>query len=358
MKDTALTESGFADKRAAEYRSRGYEVSRNVPLDFLPGFRADLVVSKDEQTTVIAVRTRTSLAVDSTIQQLAEILSSKPDWSFDLLLVAEPEQLDAVADIETLTPDAITQWIDSAQRAFDHGLIQAAFLTTWSACEAAVRELVAQAGLDIERVTRSDYLLTQAIDQGVISENEGAYLFEMLAYRNALAHGFAARDFTDERAKALIGAVMALSRALNDPERPVGQYVLPVRFWDPLNLRVRLDEFRNLEDGWLEGRGVALRGADLDWLDALFENRFPDDCAKPRTFATSDGGISMEWSDDRFSMELEIDLNARRGEFLSLNLEHRDLEHRDAVEFSVDLDDDEDWNRLIDQIRRTSQSLV
>lgn len=219
MKDTALTESRFADKRAAEYRSRGYEVSRNVPLDFLPGFLADLVVSKDGQTTVIAVRTRTSLAVDSTVQQLAEVLSSMPDWNFDLLLVAEPEQLDAIADIETLTPDAITEWIDSAQRAFDHGLTEAAFLTTWSACEAAVRALVSQAGLDIERVTRSDYLLTLAIDQGVISENEGAYLFEMLAYRNALAHGFAARDFTDERARELIGTATALSQSLNDPER-------------------------------------------------------------------------------------------------------------------------------------------
>ena len=127
--------------------------------------------------------------------------------------------MDAVSNIDNLTPERIAQWIDSAQRAFDHGLTEAAFLTTWSACEAAVRALVAQAGLDIERVTRSDYLLTLAIDQGVISENEGAYLFEMLAYRNALAHGFAARDFTDERARELIGTAMALSQALNDPER-------------------------------------------------------------------------------------------------------------------------------------------
>ena len=353
MKDTILAESRFADKRAAEYRSRGYEVSRNVPLDFLPGFSADLVVSKGGHTTVISVRTRTSLAVDSTTQQLAEILSSKPDWSFDLLLVAEPEQLDAADDIERLSPEIIAEWIDDARRALDHGLTQAAFLMTWSVCEAAMRELVAQAGLDIGRVTRSDYLLSHAIGQGVFSENEGEYLFEMLAYRNALAHGFAAKDFGDERVRELIGAVTALSQAMNDPERPAGQYVLPVRFWDPLNLRVRLDEFRSLEEGWLEGHGVVPRAEGLDWLDVAFGSRFPDDCAKPRTSATTDGGISMEWSNGRENIELEIDLNARRGEFLLLN-----LEHRDTVEFDVDLDDDRDWERLIGQIRRASQAPV
>ena len=146
MKDITIAESRFADKRAAEYRSRGYEVSRDVPLEFLPEFRADLVVSKDGHTTVIEVRTRTSLAVDTNIRQLAEILSSKPDWSFDLLLVAEPEQLDAPHNIARLSQETITEWIDVARIALSHGLTQAAFLTTWSACEATVRELSRRRG--------------------------------------------------------------------------------------------------------------------------------------------------------------------------------------------------------------------
>ena len=35
-------------KTAEEYRSRGYELSVDTPLDFLPGYRADLVVQRDD----------------------------------------------------------------------------------------------------------------------------------------------------------------------------------------------------------------------------------------------------------------------------------------------------------------------
>ena len=36
----------LTQKTAEEYRSRGYEVLLEAPLDFLPGFTADLLVRK------------------------------------------------------------------------------------------------------------------------------------------------------------------------------------------------------------------------------------------------------------------------------------------------------------------------
>ena len=102
MEDIAIIEKGFANKTAAEYRSRGYEVFQEEPLDFLPGFQADLLVRKDGETKVIAVQTRTSLVMKPGILELAEALSSKPDWSFELLLVGEPERLDAPAGARPL----------------------------------------------------------------------------------------------------------------------------------------------------------------------------------------------------------------------------------------------------------------
>ena len=56
-------------KTAEEYRSKGYEVLRDAALDFLPGYRADLLVKKGDEVKVIEVKTRSSLAADPKIAQ-------------------------------------------------------------------------------------------------------------------------------------------------------------------------------------------------------------------------------------------------------------------------------------------------
>ena len=42
VREATNAEYLLTHKRAEEYRNRGYKVSLEVPLDFLPGFRADL----------------------------------------------------------------------------------------------------------------------------------------------------------------------------------------------------------------------------------------------------------------------------------------------------------------------------
>ena len=62
IKDVEIVQRNFIEKKAAEYRSKGYEVEQDCPLEFLPGFLADLVVRKDGETKVIEVKYRASLA--------------------------------------------------------------------------------------------------------------------------------------------------------------------------------------------------------------------------------------------------------------------------------------------------------
>ena len=47
----------------------------------------------------------------------------------------------------------------------------------------------------------------------------------------------------------------------------------------PMDIPARLDEFRDLKDGWLEGEGVAPNLDGLDWLVATFDRHFPNDFA-------------------------------------------------------------------------------
>ena len=64
-------------KTAEEYRGKGYEVVFEAPLDFLPGFSADLLVRKGDDVRVIEVKSRSSLAADPKISELARLIDAK-----------------------------------------------------------------------------------------------------------------------------------------------------------------------------------------------------------------------------------------------------------------------------------------
>ena len=199
IEDIEILERKFIDKKVAEYRSRGYEVEENCELDFLPGFHVDLVARKDDEVRVIEVKSRTSLALTPKLNELAEILYSKPGWSYDLLLVGEPEKLDSPDGARSFAVEEIRQRLAEAEKALGHGLGEAAFLLVWSAFEAATRELIAAEGVSITRVTQSGYVLDQAVYHGVISRDDYDYLADMRKYRNAIAHGFDVNGFSDEK---------------------------------------------------------------------------------------------------------------------------------------------------------------
>ncbi len=114
----------------------------------------------------------------------------------------------------------------------------------------------------------------------------------------------------------------------------------------PLDVRARLEELRNLKNGWLEGGGLAPNPAALDWLANAFEKHFPDHLQLPYVFPTAEGGIQMEWSVEPNDASLEIDLNTHHGAWHCLNMITDKEITRD-----LDLEGPGDWNWLIEQIR-------
>ena len=120
----------LARKTADEYRNKGYKVSLDMPLDFLPGFRADVVVSKDGETKVIEVKSRSSLGANPKIVELARIIDTKPGWSFDLVLVAEPEIVDSPQGAHPFKDEAILQRIEEAENTLAAGILSGCFLAS------------------------------------------------------------------------------------------------------------------------------------------------------------------------------------------------------------------------------------
>ena len=181
---------------AKEYRDNGYDVSIEAPLEFLPGFYADLIVRKGDEAKVIEVKARSSLEADLKIRELAEIIESKPGWTFELIMVGEPENRDAPAGALALETERILQRVEQAEKVLDFGLPEAAFTLAWSACEATLRALVADEGVSKPDITSATYIINQARYLGIISRDDYLNLTDLQKYRNAIVHGFTHDDLS------------------------------------------------------------------------------------------------------------------------------------------------------------------
>ena len=122
--------------------------------------------------------------------------------------------------------------------------------------------------------------------------------------------------------------------------------VVHISLLDHLDVPTRLDEFRDMVDGWLEGHGSAPSHAGLDWLAATFKRFYPSDAPLPHTYPTPEGGIQMEWSHGDNAIVLEIDLRHHRGNRLFFG-RHTDTEN----EKTLNLDTSTQWQWLADEIR-------
>ena len=328
--DTLIAEKRVADMKANQYRSEGYEVSREVVLDFLPSYRADLVVRKDGHSKVIAVMTRSSLNATSNIAEIAQQVNDQPNWSFELLLVGEPERQSPPPETFAFEEDDVSQRIDDAERALAAGFPEPAFLWAWSATEAAARALLAARGVTIDGITSAAYVLNQAAFHDAIQYEEYERLRELIDYRNAIVHGFRVTNFDN----AMVTNLIAVSRRFVASARPAVDFM------------ARIDELRALQDGWLVGSGVAPDQTGLDWLATTFPKFFPSDTLLPFVNLTPTGDVELLWSKAPNTVSLEVDLERHRGR-LSTHDRRADV----VRERELDLDSTEDWMRCSEEIR-------
>ena len=207
----------LTEKTEEEYRNKGYAVLRETPLEFMPDFVADLVARKDDETVVIEVSTRAGLALNPRIGELVETLRAKPGWSFEMLLVGEPEKLESPASAQPLDGQETLERLDQAVRALESGLTEAAFVTAGSALEAAIRALIAADGGTSADITMSGHVLDEAVFLGVISRSDYDDLRNMMKYRDAIVHGFSPSDFGHHMVTELIGRVKIIREEAASP---------------------------------------------------------------------------------------------------------------------------------------------
>ena len=224
MKRTAPDIHYLSNLRSAEdYRLRGYQVERDVSLDFFPDCPADLLATKNGEKRVVLVRTRTALAADGQITKLAETLDGMPDWDFDLILVPEPEKLSTPEGALFFKRESIDNRLNEVQKSLDAGLPEAAFLLAWSTAEAVLRDILAGDGITTDGITTSDFVLSQAVYEGVMSNDSRSALKRLQKYRNAIVHGFTMPDFSPNLVTELLETIRRIEYEAALDDQPNGQ---------------------------------------------------------------------------------------------------------------------------------------
>ena len=96
----------------------------------------------------------------------------------------------------------------------------------------------------------------------------------------------------------------------------------PEAILDPLDIRIRVEELKALKPGWLDGKGLVPSPAGLDWLADSFVALDSEELPRPYLFPAPDGSVLAEWHQKPWSLSLEINLEAKTGEWHALNLEN------------------------------------
>lgn len=209
-----LVEHSLIRKTAEKYQANGYDVSKEAPLDFIPGFRADLIARKAGRTKVIEIKSWTSLAADPGIARLADIIDSKPGWTFELIFVGEPENGKLNDDTPPLEPHKILRRIQRAEKKLHSEHISDAFALAWSACAAAIKALIAIEGVHSPDITSATYILNSPRCLGTLSTGKRLNLTDLQKYRNAIAHGFTHPDLDERTVADLIATARKLTTEL------------------------------------------------------------------------------------------------------------------------------------------------
>ena len=115
---------------------------------------------------------------------------------------------------------------------------------------------------------------------------------------------------------------------------------------DQLDVDSRLDEFRNVQDGWLKDGGVAPDHAGLDWLSKTLTTYYPADLPLPYTYLMADGGVSLEWSFGVKDVTIEVDIKTYKGEWYVYDSANKSI----SDVLSLDLSEYDSWSWVVKQL--------
>ena len=102
----------------------------------------------------------------------------------------------------------------------------------------------------------------------------------------------------------------------------------------------QLNKLSSLEDGWLDGEGLAPPHQGIVWLASVLARHYRTNVPSPYLYPTEEGNIQVEWSLGEREITLEINLMTHSGYWHELRL---DTDHESDCELDINSTDDWSW---------------
>ena len=181
------TEQEFTDTLVQEYSRAGWQVEDLAIAAEELNFRPDIVLKRGDEILVIEVK-RAGFVDKRAISRIKRKVEEKPNWHFELKLIPPSREFKAERPVR----DDVKRRITLAERLLAEGFASEAFILTWTALEAILRDLVEPNG-DESRET-GPQLLRRAYEAGSITDVELRSIERSYQIRSRLTHGFAVED--------------------------------------------------------------------------------------------------------------------------------------------------------------------
>ena len=114
----------------------------------------------------------------------------------------------------------------------------------------------------------------------------------------------------------------------------------------PIDAPARLEEFKEVEDGWLDGEGIAPSHDGLDWLIGAVKSHSPAKEMPTKCYLTRDARVRMEWSGGGTFMCMRVDLYLHTGGWQWSNSKSLEFKHG-----KLDLDEASSWEWWVSKVK-------
>ncbi len=112
------------------------------------------------------------------------------------------------------------------------------------------------------------------------------------------------------------------------------------------DVAARLNEIRNLKDGWLDGKGRAPSASGLEWFARILRKLGTKGTPPPYLYPTPEGGVRAEWSLGSQDVSLDVDCDRHSGEWHRLDTSSNSGDFR-----ALGMDDEGIVNWIADELR-------
>jgi hypothetical protein len=204
---------------AQEYQAKRYDVTvqpepSQLP-DFLTDYRPDILARREEETVVIEIKSRISLAKSQYLPRLAQAIEERSGWRFELVVINPKDNALSLEDARSLEEGDIAHTIKEIKEILKPHHPEAALLLAWSTTESTLRLLANKEEIPLQR-RDPPYLLKQLAIYAAISRDEYNTFMRAMRLRNAIAHGFKATGFQPVFVKELAEMTYQLLQSIPD----------------------------------------------------------------------------------------------------------------------------------------------